>query len=89
MFVAPYCQSEGQSKHSLSIKARCFVVGAVVLFHGAEIDTIGQGKVGVVEQRRFAPTGFRCQSVESSRQTIDDVLGLQSQIVMPTGFIPE
>lgn len=47
-----------------------------MVLHGAEIDTVGQGKVGVVEQRRFAPTGFWRQSVEPSRQTINNIFGL-------------
>ena len=81
LFVSLHRQPEGQSKHTRAIKARGFVVGAVVLFHGAEIDTVGQGKVGVVEQRRFAPTGFRCQSVESSRQSSDDVFRAHTQVV--------
>jgi len=89
LFVSLHCQSEGQSKHTRAIKAGSIVVGAIVLFHGAEIDTVGQGKVWVVEQRRFTPTRLWSQPVEPSRQTIDDVLGLQSQIVMSTGFIPE
>jgi hypothetical protein len=89
LFVSLHCQSEGQSKHTRAIKAGSLVVGAIVLFHGAEIDAVGEREVGVVEERRFAPTGLWCQSVESSRQLSDDVLGLQSQIVMSTGFIPE
>jgi hypothetical protein len=89
LFVSLHCQSEGQSKHTRAIKAGSLVVGAIVLFHGAEIDTVGQGKVWVVEQRRFTPTRLWSQPVEPSRQTIDDVLGLQSQIVTSRGFIPE
>ena len=89
LFVSLHCQSEGQSKHTRAIKAGSLVVGAIVLFHGAEIDTVGERKVGVVEQRRFAPTGLWCQSVESSRQLSDDVLRLQSQNVKLRGSIPE